>query len=37
MERKHITIKGDIHQKSTERAGKGKDTAMETAMQGEIR
>jgi hypothetical protein len=37
MERTHITIKGDVHQKSTERAGKGEDTAMEIAMQGKIR
>jgi hypothetical protein len=35
MERTHITIKGD--QKSTEQAGKGEDTAMEIAMQDEIR
>jgi hypothetical protein len=37
MERMHITIKGDVHQKSTEQAGKGKGTAMKTATQGEIR
>jgi hypothetical protein len=28
---------GDVHQKSTEQAGKGKDTAMKIATQGEIR
>jgi hypothetical protein len=37
MERTHITIKGDVHQKSIERAGKGEDTAMEIATQGKIR
>jgi hypothetical protein len=37
MERMHITIKGDVHQKSTEQAGKGEGTAMKIAMQGEIR
>jgi hypothetical protein len=37
MERTHITIKGDAHQKSTEQAGKGEDTATEIATQGEIR
>jgi hypothetical protein len=37
MEKTHITTKGDIHQKSTEQAGKGEDTAMEMAAQGEIR
>jgi hypothetical protein len=37
MERMHIPIKGDIHQKSTEQAGKGEDTAMEITTQGEIR
>jgi hypothetical protein len=37
MEKTHTTTKGDIHQKSTEQAGKGEDTAMETAMEGEIR
>jgi hypothetical protein len=37
MERMHITVKGDVHQKSTEQAGKGKDIAMKIAMQGEIR
>jgi hypothetical protein len=29
--------KRDVHQKSTERAGKGEDIAMEIATQGEIR
>jgi hypothetical protein len=37
MERTHITLKGDVHQKSTERAGKGEDTVMEIATQGETR
>jgi hypothetical protein len=37
MERTHIRIKEDVHQKLTERAGKGEDTAMEIAIQGEIR
>jgi hypothetical protein len=34
MERTHITIKGDVHQKSTEQASKGEDTAMEITTQG---
>jgi hypothetical protein len=33
----NITTKGDVHQKSIERAGKGDDTATKIAMQGEIR
>jgi hypothetical protein len=37
MERMHIIIRGDIPQKSTEQAGKGEDTAMKIATQGEIR
>jgi hypothetical protein len=37
MERTHITINGDVHQKLTEQAGKGKDTAMKIATQGKIR
>jgi hypothetical protein len=37
MERTHIAIKGDVHQKSTDQTGKGEDTAMEIAMQGKIR
>jgi hypothetical protein len=37
MERMHTTIKGDIHQKSTEQVGKGEGTAMKMATQGEIR
>jgi hypothetical protein len=37
MEKTHTTIKGDVHQKSTEQAGKGKDIAMEITTQGEIR
>jgi hypothetical protein len=37
MERKHITINGDVHQKSTEQAGEGEDTATKIAMQGKIR
>jgi hypothetical protein len=37
MEKTHITIKGDVHQKSTEQAGRGKDITMEIATQGEIR
>jgi hypothetical protein len=37
MERTHITINGDVHQKSTEQAGEGEDTAMKIATQGEIR
>jgi hypothetical protein len=37
MERMHITIKGDVHQKSTEQAGEGEDTATKTSTQGEIR
>jgi hypothetical protein len=37
MERMHITIKGDVHQKPVEQAGKGKDSAMKITTQGEIR
>jgi hypothetical protein len=37
MERTHITINGDVHQKSIEQAGKGKDTAIKITTQGEIR
>jgi hypothetical protein len=37
MERMHITIKGEVHQKSIEPAGKGEDTAMKTTAQGETR
>jgi hypothetical protein len=37
MERTHITINRDVHQKSTEQAGKGEDTAMKITTQGEIR
>jgi hypothetical protein len=37
MEKTHITTKGDVHQKLTEQAGKGKDTTTEMATQGEIR
>jgi hypothetical protein len=37
MEKTHITTKGDVHQKSTERAGKDEDTATEIATEGEIR
>jgi hypothetical protein len=37
MEKTHITIKGDAHQKSTEQAGIGEDIIMEIATQGEIR
>jgi hypothetical protein len=37
MERMHITIKEDVHQKSTKQAGKGKDIAMKIATQGKIR
>jgi hypothetical protein len=32
-----ITIKGDVHQKLIEQAGKGEGTATKIAMQGEIR
>jgi hypothetical protein len=32
-----ITTKGDVHQKLTEQAGKGEDTATEIATQGEIK
>jgi hypothetical protein len=37
MERMHTTIKGDVHQKSTEQADKGEGTVMKMAAQGEIR
>jgi hypothetical protein len=37
MERTHITTKGDVHQKSTEQAGRSEDITMEIAMQGKIR
>jgi hypothetical protein len=37
MERTDITINGDVHQNSTEQAGKGEDTTMKITMQGEIR
>jgi hypothetical protein len=37
MEKTHIITKGDIHQKSTEQAGKGADIAMEIIAQEEIR
>jgi hypothetical protein len=37
MEKTHIIIKGDVHQKSTEQAGRGEDIAMEITTQGEIR
>jgi hypothetical protein len=37
MERTHITIKGDVNQKSIEQEGRGEDIAMEIAIQGEIR
>jgi hypothetical protein len=37
MERMHITIRRDVPQKSIEQAGKGEDTAMKIATQGEIR
>jgi hypothetical protein len=37
MERAHITISEDVHQKSIEQPGKGEDTAMKVATQGEIR
>jgi hypothetical protein len=37
MERMRITIKGDVHQKLTEQAGKGEGTAMKIATQGKIR
>jgi hypothetical protein len=37
MEKMHIIIKGDVHQKSTEQAGRAEDIAMEIATQGEIR
>jgi hypothetical protein len=37
MERMRTKIKGEVHQKSTEQAGKGEGTAMKMATQGEIR
>jgi hypothetical protein len=37
MEKMHITIKGDIDQKSTEQAGRGEDIARKIATQDEIR
>jgi hypothetical protein len=37
MEKKRITTKGGIHQKSTKQVGKGEDTAMATTTEGEIR
>jgi hypothetical protein len=37
MEMMRTTIKGDVHQKSTEQAGKGEGTAMKMAKQGETR
>jgi hypothetical protein len=37
MEKTHITTKGDVHQKSIERAGKDEDTTTKIATQGEIR
>jgi hypothetical protein len=37
MEKMRITIKGDIHQKSTKQAGKGEDTATATTIEGKIR
>jgi hypothetical protein len=37
MERTYITIKGDVHQKLIEQAGRGEDIAMKIAMQGKIR
>jgi hypothetical protein len=37
MEKTHITTKGDVHQKSTEPAGRGEDIAMEIITQGKIR
>jgi hypothetical protein len=37
MERTHITINRDVHQKSTEQAGEGKDITTKMAMQGEIK
>jgi hypothetical protein len=37
MERTHIITKEDDHQKSTERAGKGDDTAAGIIKKGETR
>jgi hypothetical protein len=37
MEKMRITIKGCVHQKSIEKAGKGEGLAMKIAAQGEIR
>jgi hypothetical protein len=37
MERMHTTTNGDVHQKSTEQEGRGKDAAMKITMQEEIR
>jgi hypothetical protein len=37
MERMHITINGDGHQKSIEQASKGEDTATKITTQGEIK
>jgi hypothetical protein len=37
MERTHITINGDVNQKSTEQADEGEDTATKIATQGKIR
>jgi hypothetical protein len=37
MERMRIIIKGDVHHKLAEQAGKGEGTAMKIATQGKIR
>jgi hypothetical protein len=37
MENTHKTTKEDVHQKSTEQAGKGDDTAMAAITEGKIR
>jgi hypothetical protein len=37
MERTHIITKEDVHQKSTEQANRGDDTAAGIIKEGEIR
>jgi hypothetical protein len=37
MERMHITIKEDVHQKAIEQVGRGEGTATEITKEGKIR
>jgi hypothetical protein len=37
MERTHITIKEDVHQKSTEQVDRGDDTTAGITKEGEVR